>query len=130
MLTLFYDGNCPMCAAEIRKLKGCAHEGALVLIDINNDEDLSPFPMIDYHAALNTLHALDEKGQILLGLDANVAVWRAVGKYPWLRVLRWPLIRIVADCCYRIFANNRHRIAGWLSTRACKEQCAVGERHE
>ncbi|MBS3797734.1 MULTISPECIES: DUF393 domain-containing protein [unclassified Pseudoalteromonas] len=130
MLTLFYDGNCPLCTAEIRKLKGYDQCGALALVDINSDEDLSRYPMIDYHAANATLHAIDENGRVLLGLDANVAVWRAVGKYPWLRVLRWPLIRIVADCCYRIFANNRHRIAGWLSARSCKEQCHVGERHD
>ncbi|WP_462159874.1 thiol-disulfide oxidoreductase DCC family protein [Pseudoalteromonas sp. GB56] len=107
MLTLFYDGACPLCAREISALKNHDVANTLVLVDINDAEHMSKYPAVSYDAAYRTLHAIDASGNVLRGLDANVAAWNCVGKMRWLNMLRAPVVRTLADWVYSLFATLR-----------------------
>lgn len=124
-LTIFYDGTCPLCAKEMNALKNYDEHQCIRTVDIYS-EAFTHFPQIDADKANTILHALDDNGELLLGLDATYRAWQLVGK-GWLYApLRWPLIRPVADWLYLRFANNRYRVSYWLtgSSRCDTDQCS------
>lgn len=130
-LTIFYDSLCPLCAQEMRALKRRDLKGRLLLEDIWQPGFADRFPSIDPVAANQVLHALDEKGNLLLGLDVTARAWSLVGVKRY-RLLRWPLIKPLADWCYRFFARNRYSISRVLTGRArCESgQCYVASRNQ
>lgn len=123
MVTLFYDGHCPLCMKEISVLQRYNTAQQLTLVDIHSDEFETLYPQINKEAADRLLHAILNNGQLVTGLDANVAVWQAVGKHKWLRVLRWPFIRWFADRGYLLFAKHRHKISYWLTGQERCDAC-------
>lgn len=122
-LTIFYDGTCPLCAKEMKALANHDTHQHIRTVDIHSDE-FSSYPQIDADKANTILHALDNNGQLYLGLDVTYRAWQLVGR-GWLYApLRWPLIKPVADRLYLRFANNRYRISYWLTG---KSRCGSGQ---
>lgn len=104
--TLYYDGHCSLCSAEMARL-GKLCDGRLELRDIH---DLEPDPALpDRATLLRNLHLRTADGRLLTGLDANVAAWQHTRLGPLWRWLRWPLIRPIADAAYRLWAERRYR---------------------
>lgn len=114
MLTLFYDSACPLCVREMRALKEFDTSGNIKLVDLRTPEYMQ-YPQVEYESAMTVLHGIDDQGRLLRGLDVTAAAWKAVGKNSWIQILRWPIIRTVADVCYLLFARNRYAIS-WLLT--------------
>jgi predicted DCC family thiol-disulfide oxidoreductase YuxK len=122
--TLYYDGQCPLCAAEIDQLQRIRGEH-LRLVDIHTldgETACGDAPCGDGVAAaapegaapdrdslLRTLHLQRADGRWLRGADANVAAWDGTGRGRVLRVLRWPLLRHVVDLAYALWARWRYR---------------------
>lgn len=124
-LTLFYDGRCPLCVAEMARLASLDRHGALAFEDINAADFSRRFPTIDPVAANRVLHGWDENQQLLLGLDVSCRAWQVVGHHRWMAALRWPLLRPLADVGYRIFARNRYFFSRLLSGQArCDDHCS------
>ena len=72
MITLFYDAQCPLCVAEMRKLKKADLRDEVQLVDIHDSQTMAAYPQVQFSAANRILHAVDEQGQLYLGLDATV----------------------------------------------------------
>jgi predicted DCC family thiol-disulfide oxidoreductase YuxK len=127
-LTLFYDGSCPLCVAEMQALAAFDDKKRLKLVDLGRPEVAECYPGIDRVAAMQILHAELDRGdgtstEMLLGLDATRWAWKLVNRKPWIAMLRWPLIRPVADLCYLFFARHRYRISYLLTGR---KRCEAG----
>lgn len=122
-LTLFYDGQCPLCVKEIAALQSLNHDGHLCLENIHAEDFSQRYPMLSVDSAERLLHGLTADGKWLTGLDVTVRAWHLVGKHRWLRVLRWPLVKPLADWAYRVFARYRHPIAFALTGKRRCEQC-------
>lgn len=124
-LTVFYDGSCPLCVAEMRQLRTLddARDGParLQLEDILQVDFRQRYPHIDPMQADRILHGQLSDGRVLVGLDVTCLAWQLVGRKPWLQILRWPVLRWFADLAYRLFARNRFRLS-WLLTgqRRCR----------
>lgn len=128
-LTIFYDGTCPLCSAEMSMLRQYDHHNRLRLEDIHANDFSGRYPMIDVVEADRILHGLDDQGQLLYGLDVTVMAWRLVERKRWLQVLRWPLIRWVADKAYLWFARHRTRISSLLmGSSVCRTDRASASR--
>ena len=123
-LTLFYDGTCPLCVAEMRSLKSLDLGNRLVFEDIYQEGFCERFPDIRPVDAAKIFHGRYDNGDTILGLDVSVQAWNIVGKNKWLRVLRVPVIRVLSDVAYRFFARNRSLISLILTG---KRHCAVCE---
>ena len=121
-LTIFYDSFCPLCVKEMQALAKRDKKQYLCFEDINADDFTQRFPSIDANAANSILHAINGKGELLLGLDVTAQAWRLVGN-PIYCILRWPLIKPVADRIYLAFANNRYRVSYWLTGQARCQRC-------
>ena len=79
---LYYDGQCPLCSAEMQKLKNHSN-GQLQLQDIHSLQEKPDLP--NKQDLLTILHLANSDGEFLTGLDANVNV---AGKAPTVRFYR------------------------------------------
>ena len=110
-LTVFYDGRCPLCSAEMNQLSQYDKEGKLRLIDINAENFATQYPHIDKVQADRILHGQYANGDMVFGLDVTQQAWALVGKNRWLKLLRLPVIRWFADLGYLVFARYRSQIS-------------------
>jgi predicted DCC family thiol-disulfide oxidoreductase YuxK len=114
-LTLFYDGQCPLCQKEMSHLRKLNRDGHLRFEDIMAPDFVQRFPNMDWHALNNRIHGMTDTGELITGLDVTHLAWSLVGK-GWLYApLRWPVIRWFADHAYHIFAKHRYTISYWLT---------------
>ncbi len=104
--TLYYDGQCPLCTAEMEKLTRHA-DSKLELVDIHSLPEKASLPA--KQALLSSLHLKQESGNFLIGLDANVAAWQHTRFGVFFRWLRWPVLRSIADRVYDRWARLRYR---------------------
>lgn len=128
-LTIFYDGKCPLCIAEMRQLKAYDNGCKLNLVNIHEDDFNDQFPHIDVKKANRILHGQLDSGELLLGLDVTHRAWSLVGKHKWLTILRWPVIRIIADTVYLLFARYRNRISQLLMGKSNCASCLLDISH-
>ena len=111
-LTVYYDGSCRLCSAEIHNLKARDAAGRLVLIDCSPEGFTGgPAPR---QALMNAIHAVDAAGQVYAGIDTFRIAYAAAG-LPWVRtILDLPLVSTLAHRAYPVLARNRYRLPGWL----------------
>lgn len=104
--TLYYDGQCPLCAKEMDRLAALKSE-QLELVNIHQLAENIELP--DKEALLRNLHLRLPNGEMLTGVAANVTAWEYTPRGRWLRWLKWPLISPVADFVYGWWAEWRYR---------------------
>lgn len=116
-LELFYDGHCPFCAAEMRRLGEWDRDGRLAFVDIAQpDFDCTPLG-VDMAALDREVHGRTADGRLLVGIDCIFAAYSLVG-FRWLVwPLRVPFLRPGLAVLYRGFARNRYRFSRWLGYR-------------
>lgn len=123
-ITIFFDGQCPLCVREMRAIKRYDDHNLIALIDINTDQ-MADYPDIDPVEARRIILAYNNKGQLIRGLDVLHQAWSLVGKGWIYAPTRWPLIKTLCDQCYLLFARHRYTISRWLTgkSRCDNNQC-------
>jgi predicted DCC family thiol-disulfide oxidoreductase YuxK len=120
-LTLYYDGNCGICRAEMARLRGWDNGYRLGFTDIAAP-DFSPLSLGVSMAALNAeMHARTADGRLLAGIDSLLAAYTLVGRGWMVAPLRVAALRPVFSAMYRSFARNRYRISAWLGKPVCSD---------
>ena len=118
--SLYYDGHCPLCMKEMAKL-GALKNDRLELVDIHSLDAVDNLP--DAPTLLRTLHLRTSQGELLTGVDANVAAWQFTRHGHWFRWMRWPLIRPIADRFYDFWARWRYNRLYRNTCHTDKESC-------
>jgi predicted DCC family thiol-disulfide oxidoreductase YuxK len=126
-LTIFYDGGCPLCASEMRHLHRLDSARKITFEDIYAANFSLRFPMIDQQEADRILHGQLANGQLIFGLDVTYQAWVLVGKRRWVAILRWPIIKPIADVTYLFFAKHRNRISKLLTGQSRCDACSIGD---
>lgn len=110
-LTIYYDGQCPLCQAEILFLKSRNCRGLLNFVDMQApafDESLHQVSCVE---AFAKIHGRLASGELLTGVPVFAEAYRRTG----LTVLAWlvsrPWVRLFLDPVYLIFARHRHAIS-------------------
>ncbi len=108
-LSIFYDGNCPLCLAEIHVLQNNNHRQLLRFINVQ--EDVSVNEGINCDLALKVIHAKFASGEIIKG----PLVFAEAYKRSDLTVMKWlfsfTLFQQFYALFYRFFAKYRHQIS-------------------
>jgi predicted DCC family thiol-disulfide oxidoreductase YuxK len=118
-LTVWYNTRCPVCDAGIdaqrNRLIAAVRAGEIEFHDIN----LEPDVLANYGASLDDirrrLHAIDGAGNLIVGADVMIALWRATPGQRWLAALfgnpvMLPLTRFGYDrFADLLFAWNRRK---------------------
>ncbi len=104
--TLYYDGACPICSAEMARLEKMS-QGRIELVDIHR---MQPETCeIDPQLLLSRLHLKTAGGEWITGFSANVRAWQHTPlRYLW-RMLEWPLIKPVSHYFYELWLRRRNR---------------------
>ncbi|MBU3605437.1 DUF393 domain-containing protein [Polynucleobacter sp. MWH-Creno-3A4] len=110
-LTLFYDGSCPLCQAEILFLSRRNQAGLLEFVDVNSKQFHADAVGISCDQALAAMYAQYESG----GLIEGSAVFPEAYRRANLPFLAWVFSRKALQPslrhAYRFFAKNRHAIS-------------------
>ncbi|QYJ78365.1 thiol-disulfide oxidoreductase DCC family protein [Shewanella acanthi] len=125
-LRIFFDGQCPLCQAEMRRLKRFDSRGLIALEDINAVDFEQRFSHINKHDAKRVLHGETFEGELLLGLDVSQRAWSLLDRRPWLKLLRLPPIKPIADWGYLLLAKHRYRLSYLLTgKKVCDSDCQL-----
>jgi predicted DCC family thiol-disulfide oxidoreductase YuxK len=119
-LTLYYDGNCGICRAEMARLRAWDKASRLAFADIAVP-DFVPPPGVNLPALNVEMHAQTGDGRLLVGIDSLLAAYTLVGRGWMVAPLRVPALRPMFSAMYRSFARNRYRISAWLGRPACAD---------
>ena len=101
---LFYDGACRLCAGEISRAAQKA-KGSIQFINVHTLD----IPQEEKARLLKSLHLWLPSGQVLRGLEANLALWRFAGGHPLASILGFVLIRPFARLAYSSWAQLRYK---------------------
>jgi predicted DCC family thiol-disulfide oxidoreductase YuxK len=108
MVTVWYDGACPLCLREIALMRRLDKRGNITFVDVAAGAD--PSCPVDRVQLLARFHA-EEEGVIHDGAAAFAAMWRAI---PLLRPLglaaRSPAVLRVLEAAYVRFLKLRPRL--------------------
>ncbi len=80
--TVFFDGSCPLCRAEIGYYRRKDQAGALCFVDVSQPGATTP-EGINQQRAMERFHVLARDGRVLSGADAFVEVWTRLPKWRW-----------------------------------------------
>lgn len=122
-LTLFYDGFCPLCVAEMNKLRKYDVDERLTFEDIQSQDFSKRYPELDWASLNARIYGQLEDGRLISGLDVTYLAWKMVGKGWVYAPLRWPVIRWLADGIYLLFARYRYSISFLLTGKKRCQAC-------
>lgn len=110
-VTVWYDGQCPLCAAEIALMRRLDRRGGIAFIEIQGAEATCP---LDPAEMLARFHARED-GVMLSGAAAFAAMWRAI---PLLRRIGLAARnhRVLA-VLERLYTAYLRRLRPWLQRR-------------
>ena len=113
MVTVWYDGACPLCLREIALMRRLDKRGNITFVDVAAGAD--PSCPVDRVQLLARFHA-EEEGVIHDGAAAFAAMWRAI---PLLRPLglaaRSPTVLRMLEAAYVRFLKLRPRLQRFLT---------------
>lgn len=106
-MTVFYDGDCPVCAAAAESWQPGAGSRGLKVIALQDAPDRDGGPTDEDLREAIHVHA---KGGWLRGARALLAVYRRLGNRPMTMLLSLGVALGVADPIYNLVARNRMHI--------------------
>ncbi len=119
LITIYYDGLCPVCSREVAVYQRLDRPRQLRWQSLATVADDS----LDLDAAYRLLHVRDAEGQLHVGFAAHLLMWQ---RLPGFRLLAWTLRRC------RPSAWIAERLYLWLTARRpglARRQRAVGGSH-
>lgn len=114
--TVFYDGGCPLCRAEIDLYRETPGAETLAFVDLSEPGATLP-DGLNRADALARFHVRAEDGHLVSGAGAFAELWSHLPRWRGLaRIARWPLVKTLLELTYRAFLKLRPGIV-WLFVR-------------
>jgi predicted DCC family thiol-disulfide oxidoreductase YuxK len=106
--TVYFDGSCPLCRAEIGYYRRTDQDGSLCFVDVSKAGAAVP----DGQLAMDRFHVRAGDGRVLSGAAAFVEVWSRLPRWRWAaRVASLPGALAVLELGYRMFLPVRPLIS-------------------
>jgi predicted DCC family thiol-disulfide oxidoreductase YuxK len=116
-VTVWHNGDCPLCRREIALMRRLDTRGAIEFVDATGSGSCP----LDRAEMLARFHAREAGGPLLSGAAAFAAMWRAI---PVLRPLgkaaRSRLVLSLLERFYLYFLRIRPRLQRWLVRREAR----------
>lgn len=108
LLTIYFDGSCPLCRAEIAIYRRLPEAQAMAWVDVSAGQDLGG---LSCQAAMARFHVRNAQGQMFSGAAAFSQMWRLFPGWRWLGWLgwlsAWPPLSWLFEFAYRLFLPMR-----------------------
>lgn len=122
-LTLFYDGRCPLCQAEILFLSRRNQHNLLQFVDIHTDEFQPQAMGVTCEQAMAAMYGQLDDGRLFQGAAVFALAYQRANlpRLAWFLSLR-PM-QPLFQWGYRVFARNRYalsKVLGPLALRLVK----------
>lgn len=115
LVIVFFDGGCGLCSREISVLKKLDTNSNVRWINIDENGDLLESYGISYIDAMRRFHVVNRQGQIEIGVEGFLCLWRVLPTLKWVpSLIRITRSKGFLEHCYRRFADKRFksRLAG------------------
>lgn len=107
---VYYNSACPVCKAGIETQQGKSSSCEIQWQDVHEDNSLADDVDADLEFVRERLHVRDEQGQLQVGFDAFLAIWRNSPKESWkAKLFGLPLIKPLCRLAYNGFAAMLYR---------------------
>lgn len=105
--TVYFDGSCPLCRAEIGYYQRKDQYSALCFVDISEPGGIPP-EGITQERAMKRFHVRASDGRVLSGAAALVEVWTRLPRWRWAaRLAGLPGVTPLLEVGYRLFLPIR-----------------------
>lgn len=110
-LTVYFDGACPLCQAEINHYRKQEGAGAICFVDVSRSEETLAMDLTKQQA-MKRFHVRANNGLLLSGAAAFVAVWNTLPRWRLAaRLAALPGILKVLEVAYRLFLPVRPAVS-------------------
>ena len=105
--TVYFDGSCPLCRAEIGYYRRQDQAGSLCFVDVSQSAAATP-QGVTRQRAMERFHVRASDGRVVSGAAAFVEVWTLLPQWRWAaRVASLPGALVVMEFGYRMFLPVR-----------------------
>lgn len=123
--TVYFDGSCPLCRAEIGYYQRKDQYGALCFVDISEPGGIPP-EGITQERAMKRFHVRASDGRVISGAAGFVEVWSLLPTWRWAAsAASLPGALIALEWGYRIFLPVR-TFSSRLFGRALRLHAIIG----
>ena len=110
-LTVYYDGNCPLCLREIGFYQRRRGAGEILWVDVAAGQAERVAPDLCRDDALKRFHVRLPDGRLVYGARAFTEVWCALPGFRWAgRLLSGRLMLLLLEPAYTLFLRFRPRL--------------------
>ena len=110
-LTVYFDGACPLCKAEINHYRKQEGAGAICFLDVSRSEETLAADLTKQQA-MRRFHVRANDGLLLSGAAAFVAVWSTLPRWRLAaRLAALPGILKILEGAYRLFLPVRPAVS-------------------
>jgi len=113
-LTLYYDGRCPLCQAEMLYLQHRDRLGLLNCVDITQNDFDAHATGLSCERAMASIHGRLPNGDWLTGVAVFAAAYERVGLRRMAWLLSRPRLQPVLGWGYARFARHRYTLSRWF----------------
>ncbi len=113
-LTLYYDGRCPLCQAEMLYLQHRDHLGLLNCVDITQNDFDANATGLSCERAMASIHGQLANGDWVTGVAVFAAAYERVGLRRMAWLLSRPSLQPLLGWGYARFARHRYTLSRWF----------------
>ena len=106
-LTVYFDGSCPLCKAEMSYYMTQDTAEMMQFVDISAEEQSLPKDL-NRQEAMSRLHVRKPNGELVVGAASFVNIWQALPRWNWAaRTAALPGMTPTLEFAYRLFLKGR-----------------------
>jgi predicted DCC family thiol-disulfide oxidoreductase YuxK len=105
IIKVYYNSACPLCRAGINHQKAKMISCRVDWNDVHTQPGVHNEVSPDLEFVRKKIHAIDEKGEIKVGIEAFEVIWRNSPSEHWkAKVISFPGIKQISIFLYNIFS--------------------------